>query len=173
MNANAAHNTRLDKCGKHKGLKPLWCSNHHSITMQFVNPTWADWLEPSRAKVIIITECMKVIYTIERMKQGEITLIGFANTLPRAQNSKNDPKYSMWPRGQKLFGHTVQPAPHFLCYCLLKYCKKALFWSTEESFIICFFKLYYIMNTRFKKYNNAPKIWLTLVRNKYKGALFS
>lgn len=55
----------------------------------------AGGMEPTRAKVIIMTECMKAIYTIERMKQGEITLIGFANTLPRAQNSKNDPIYSI------------------------------------------------------------------------------
>lgn len=33
--------------------------------MQFVNPTWADWRgdgRVSRAKVIIMTECMKAIY---------------------------------------------------------------------------------------------------------------
>lgn len=139
------HNTRLDKCGKHKCLKPLWCYDHHCITMQFVNPTWADWLggggggtEPSRAKVIIMTECMKAIYTIACMKQGEITLRAFANTLPRAQNYKNDPIYVAYRAASFRTcsykdKNTVQPPPYFLWYCLLQYDKIGLFWSKLES----------------------------------------
>lgn len=108
-----------------------------SLWIQREQTGWGG-TEPSRAKVIIMTECMKAIYTIACMKQGEITLRAFANTLPRAQNYKNDPIYVAYRAASFRTcsykdKNTVQPPPYFLWYCLLQYDKIGLFWSKLES----------------------------------------
>lgn len=109
-----------------------------SLWIQREQTGWGGGTEPSRAKVIIMTECMKAIYTIACMKQGEITLRAFANTLPRAQNYKNDPIYVAYRAASFRTcsykdKNTVQPPPYFLWYCLLQYDKIGLFWSKLES----------------------------------------
>lgn len=119
----------------------LWSSLHHYAVCESNVSRLAGGgggTEPSRAKVIIMTECMKAIYTIACMKQGEITLRAFANTLPRAQNYKNDPIYVAYRAASFRTcsykdKNTVQPPPYFLWYCLLQYDKIGLFWSKLES----------------------------------------
>lgn len=141
MNADAPHNTRLDKCGKHEWLKPWWCYDHHCITMQFVNPTWAEWRGDGafpEPKWLSWQSAWKP-YIIACMKQGAITLSGFANTLPRAQNYKNDPMYVAYRTGSFCAysytdKNTVQAPPHFLWYCQLKHDKMGLFWPNWNHY---------------------------------------
>lgn len=68
----------------------------------------------------------------------------------------------MWPTGLDLFVHIlIQIKIQYNHPHIASHDKMGLFWSKLESLqlklIIYFFKLYYIMNTKFKKHNNAPK----------------